>query len=256
MYDDCHWVNVDTIREGVWDPRTPVDVSRRFYLNQPTAREDAWVTPQEWAACTDATVTVKDRDDIVLFFDGSKSEDATALIGCRVTDGHIFTLGVWEPHLTGRDVPVEEVDETVAKAFDQYTVLGFFADVKEWESYTKVIWPRMYADQLVVEATRSPKGNEPIAWDMRNNVRDFTLAAELCADEIAAKAFTHDGDSRVARHVGNARRRPNRFGISVGKEARMSKNKVDAAVCVIGARMVRKQVVAKQPKRRSRKLAF
>ena len=48
----------------------------------------------------------------------------------------------------------------------------------------------------------------------------------------------------VARHVANARRRPNRYGVSIGKESPRSPNKIDAAVCVIGARMVRRLVLA------------
>jgi phage terminase large subunit-like protein len=81
----------------VHDLRTPEDVSRRFYFNQPTAAEDAWVTPMEWAALADATRVVADGEDVVLFFDGSKSRDATALVGCCMSDGYIFTVNVWEP---------------------------------------------------------------------------------------------------------------------------------------------------------------
>jgi hypothetical protein len=46
------------------------------------------------------------------------------------------------------------------------------------------------------------------------------------------------------RHVTNARRRPNRYGVSIGKESPDSPNKIDAAVCVIGARMVRRRLLA------------
>ena len=34
-------------------------------------------------------------DGWVLFFDGSKSDDSTALVGCRLSDGHVVTLGIW-----------------------------------------------------------------------------------------------------------------------------------------------------------------
>ena len=246
VYGDCYWVPIEQVREAVWDPRTPPDVSRRFYLNQPTAALDAWVTPQQWAACADPSVTVDPGDDIVAFFDGSKSRDATALVGCRVSDGHVFTLGVWEPD--GEDVvPVVEVDAAVARMFDLYNVVGFFADVREWESFAKVSWPNQYADGLQVWAeSRGTKDPQPIAWDMRAHVMEFTKAAELAAAEIADGQFTHDGDSRTARHVGNARRRLNRYGTSIGKESRGSPYKIDAAVCVVGARMVRRYVLAQE----------
>ena len=253
-YGDCWWVDLRVIRDRIWDPRTPPDKSRRFYLNQPTATQDAWVTPMAWAALTDTTQVVADGEEIVAFFDGSKSRDATALIGCRVSDGYIFTLGVWEPdpaHTTESVVPVAEVDAAVARMFDRYKVLAFFADVKEWEGFVKVTWPERYGDDLLVWAVSEGREPQPIAWDMRSHTQEFTLACELTETEIKERRFTHDGDSRVARHVANARRRPNRWGVSIGKESPDSPLKIDAAVCVIGARMVRRLVLA-SPKYKAR----
>lgn len=253
VYADCGWVDKLTIRDRIWDPRTPPNVARKFYLNQPTAPVNAWVTSQQWGALADATVVVSDGDEVALFFDGSKSNDATALIGCRIDDGHVFTLGVWEP---GEDevVPVHDVDRAVATAFDRYSVLGFFSDVREWEDHVKTTWPELYGDQLLVHAeSKNTKDPQVIAWDMRNKVWDFTKAVELCEAEILAGGFTHDGDSRVARHVANARRRGNRYGYSIAKESPKSAKKIDAAVCVVGARMVRRLVLAEVARGNKRK---
>jgi hypothetical protein len=254
VYEDCFWQKIRPIMERIWDPRSSPDDSRRKYLNQPTAAIDAWTTPQAWSALADPSELVADGDEIVAFFDGSKSRDATALIGCRVSDGYVFTIGVWEPdtsHDTESVVPVAEVDAAVEQMFDQWTVLAFFADVKEWEGFTKVTWPGRYADRLLVHAVPEGKDPQPIAWDMRSRTYDFTLACELTETEIEERTFRHDGDSRVSRHVGNARRRPNRYGVSIGKESPDSPKKIDAAVCVIGARMVRRLVLA-SPKFKSR----
>jgi plastocyanin len=257
VYDGCFWVDTRTIMERVWDPRTAPDVSRRFYLNQPTAAADAWTTPMLWKAREDTSRVVGDGEAVVLFFDGSKSRDATALLGCAMTDGHVFTVGVWEPdpaHDTDDVVPVAEVDAAVARAFDRWTVIAFFADVAEWEGFVKVTWPERYAAGLLVHATPAGKHPEPIAWDMRSHDYDFTMAAELCATEIVEGAFTHDGNAVVARHVTNARRRPGRWGVSIKKESPDSRRKIDAAVCVIGARMARRHVLAsKEWAKRSRK---
>lgn len=247
VYDDCWWVNPQAIITRIWDPRSKPDDSKRKYFNWPTAAEDAWLTPQEWSSIADPTQVVADGEEIVAFFDGSKSRDATALIGCRVSDGHVFTVGVWEPdtaHDADSVVPVGEVDAAVEQMFDRWKVLAFFADVKEWEGFVKVTWPERYRDQLLISAVPTGKDPQPIAWDMRSHVFDFTQACELTETEIADRRFTHDGDSRVARHVGNARRRPNRYGLSIGKESPDSPKKVDAAVCVIGVRMVRRLLMA------------
>jgi hypothetical protein len=141
-------------------------------------------------------------------------------------------------------VPVADIDTAVEVAFAKYQVIAFYADVQEWEGFVKVTWPDRYAERLIVWS--GPGGKEPasIAWDMRSKTFDFTKAAELTCDEIERQAFTHDGDSTIGRHVTNARRRPNRWGTSISKESRDSAKKVDAAVCVIGARMARRLVLA------------
>lgn len=259
VYADAWWVDVDDILVRILDKRARVDESKRKFGNRPTVAEDAWVTPDEWSRLVDRAREVVDGEQVVMFFDGSKSRDATALIGCCVEDGHVFTVGVWEPdsrHDTADVVDVGLVDAAVERAFGQWDVVGFFADVQEWESFAKVDWPRRYADRLKVKAVPSGKSPEPIAWDMRNNVFEFTKAAELAADEIVERKFTHDGDSRLARHVANARRRPNRYGVSIGKESPSSPKKVDGAVCVVGARMVRRLLIARAPRRKTRRAAF
>jgi hypothetical protein len=258
-YADCEWKrphvdgepvpgskpDVRPIMERIWSPAAKPDDSKRKYLNRPTAAEDAWTTAEEWSLLADPTRIVADGEDVVLFFDGSKSRDATALLGCCVEDGHVFAIDVWEPDQNDDDdvVPVSEVDLRVRQAPVRWKVVGFFGDVREWESFTKVSWPELFPD-LEVKAVPAGKDPQAVAWDMRGHVFEFTAAAELCLDEIEGGAFTHDGDSRVARHVVNCRRRPNRFGVSVGKESPGSAKKVDAAVCVIGARMVRRLVLA------------
>lgn len=243
VYADCWWQDLEPIINRIFSPTARPDESKRKYLNWPTTAEDAWTSPEEWAVLTDATRVVADDEDIVLFFDGSKSQDATALVGCAMSDGHVFTLDVWEPR-KGSEVPAIDVDLTVAETFEKYTVLGFFADVREWESFVKISWPETYADQLEVMAVPGGKSPEWIAWDMRSHTFDFTKAVELCEAEIRDRGFTHDGDSRLARHVANARRKPNRYGISIGKESPSSAKKIDAAVCVVGARMVRRLAIA------------
>jgi hypothetical protein len=256
VYGDCWWVKPRPIVERIWDPRSSPDASKRKYLNWPTVAVDAWVTPQEWAKLVDRTRTVRDREDIVMFFDGSKSRDATALVGCCVSDGHIFTIGAWEPdttHDANSVVPVSEVNAAVRWAFDSWNVRAFFADVKEWESFVKVSWPEEYGDQLEIWAL--PTGKEPqvIAWDMRTKAYDFAQAVELTEAEIREEKFTHDGDSRMARHVANARRRPHRLGVvSIGKESPDSPRKIDLAVSMVGARMVRRLLIAGGGKEKKR----
>lgn len=254
VYADCPWVNLRSICERILSPKAKPDESKRKYLNWPTVAEDAWVTPEEWKNCADDSVGIEDGAEVVLFFDGSKSRDATALIGCDVETGHIFTLGVWEPDPNddADTVDASDVDRAVAKAFERFDVVAFFADVREWESYAYTEWPQRYSDDLLIWAVPQGKPPQPIAWDMRTHGIEFAKAAEACQSEIEEGEFTHDGHPAVARHVGNARRRPYREWVSIGKESKDSPRKVDAAVCVIGARMVRRLFLG-SGKRRKKK---
>lgn len=257
VYGDCEWkrgadgeIDVKAQIDRIWSPTSKPSESRRKYLNQPTVSEESWTTPQLWAQLANRDRVVTPTEEVVMFFDGSKSRDATALIGCCVSDGHVFTLGIWEPnpkHTTEDVVPVADVDAAVQYAFDSFNVIGFFGDVREWESFTKVDWPTRFADRLRVHAAKAGNDPQPIAWDMRNRTQEFTRAAELVEAEIRELGFTHDDNPGLGRHVANCRIRQNRWGTSVGKDSPASPLKIDAAVCMIGARMIRRLALSSAP---------
>lgn len=265
VYDDCDWkrdengqLDVRSIMERIYRKSARPDDSKRKYLNWPTAPQDAWLEQlTEWNRLHDPhnPVTVSDGDEIAMFFDGSKTTDASALLACRIEDGHVFSLGVWEPdpsHRSDDTVDPGLVDLAVRQAFDRFNVAAFFSDVREWESFALTEWPNRYRSDLELWATPASRPAQPIAWDMRAHTYEFAKAAEACHAEILEGSFTHDGDSAVARHVANARRQPYRDAITVRKESPVSRKKIDAAVCVIGVRMVRRMVLA-NPKRKRKK---
>lgn len=266
VYEDCPWVNIDSIITRIWSKNAREDDSKRKYLNRPTAPLDAWCEPELWdvMAADGHNKPVRelvDGEQVVLFFDGSKTRDDTALVGCCMTDGHVFTVGVWSPgnsHDSDEvvSVNVEAVDAAVQRTFDRFTVIGFFSDVREWESFAKITWPQRWRDQLAVWAVPSGKQPEPIAWDMRARDYDFTMACELVEAEILEAKFTHDGHPALRQHVANARRRDGRYGIGIRKESPNSPNKIDAAVCMIGARMLYRLALDKQPKERTGEAVF
>lgn len=273
VYGDCTWkardadgkIDVKPIMDRIWSPRSTPAESRRKYLNQPAVHDAAWVTPASWAALADRSRVIDPAEPVVLFFDGSKSRDATAVVGCCVDDGYVFVPSwhdrptVWEPdpaHTTADVVPVEEVDLAIGHIMDTLNIVAFFADVAEWESFTKIEWPKRFGDKLKLWAVPGGKDPQRIAWDMRSHVMDFTRAAELAEAEIVDAMFAHDDNPILARHVANCRRAPNRYGVNVSKESRSSALKIDAAVCMIGARMVRRLHVAAAPVQRTGRAAF
>jgi phage terminase large subunit-like protein len=68
--------------------------------------------------------------------------------------------------------------------------------------------------------------------------QEFTLAAMRFISDVETFSLTHDGHAVLTQHVRNARRAPNKFGVSLQKEHRESARKIDLAVCAVGARMV------------------
>ena len=132
---DATWLDIDLIVSSILDVRNPVSESRRKFLNQVNAAEDSWISPAEWDRNKSA-VKLEPGDRITLGFDGSKSNDHTALAACRVEDGAVFLLRTWNPEkCPGGVVPREEVDAAVRSAFERYKVVAFRADVHEFESY-------------------------------------------------------------------------------------------------------------------------
>lgn len=248
-YGDSTWVDLERIRDEVWDPSTPPEDSRRFYLNQITASIDAWITQPEWAACADATKVVADHDVVTLGFDGSRRRargvtDATALIGCRVSDGHLFEVGVWEqpdgPAGVDWQVPVSEVEAAVDGAFRRWAVVAFYADPALWEGVVAG-WEARHGKRLKVKSTRE----HPVEWWMTGGRSGLVVRAlEQFHSAVVDEELSHDGSFVLTRHVLNARRRPGRSGVSIAKEHPDSPRKIDAAVAAVLAWQARLAAVA------------
>ncbi|ROO51451.1 hypothetical protein EDC02_6329 [Micromonospora sp. Llam0] len=262
-YMDAPWADLQRLDGEVLDPETPMSDSIRYYFNGLGTREDAWIDPRKFDDLARPGTVVADGDQIAMFLDCSKSSDATALVGCRISDGHVFVLGVWQrPHgARGKTwlAPRELVDATVRAAWDRYRVVWFGVDPgpgrddDDESLYWMALidgWHRDFHRRLRVWATsgaRTGTGNS-VLFDMRiktpGGVRrnqEFTLAAMQCAEDIDENGtLTHDGNAVLRMHTHNARRRPNLWGESLGKINRASTKHVDCAVSMVGARMGRR----------------
>jgi hypothetical protein len=240
-------VELEPLIQMIWDPSTDVQVARADFGNQITHASDSWISSPEWRACLDLTRVVADRDRVVLGFDGSRGRnkgaaDATALIGCRVSDGHLFEIRVWEqpPGPQGDSwVPDPlEVDAEVRRAFATWDVAGFYADPSGWNVQVAE-WEASYGRKLKVKAN----GNAPIAaWPRGKDSRVEEYVKRL-HDAIVNGEVTHDGGSTLTRHVLNARRRQTRTGYLLYKAFPDSRDKVDAAYAAVMAWKARLDMV-------------
>lgn len=265
-YGDSFWVDLDRILAEVYDPDTPPEEARRFYLNQIVAAADSWLAPRDWHRNYRADLpplrygepgSKSKRGELVtLGFDGSLTDDSTALVACRVDDGATFLLAIWEkpegPQGQGWEVPKDQVRDAVAYAFSTLDVVAFFSDVAYWETDVDA-WRDEYGEKLLVKATT----RHAIAWDMRGHQMDTTRAVEALHraltdaespwgphELLAGPARGAQAHEILTRHVLNARRRINRWGVYFGKETRESPKKIDALASLTLARMARSRVLA------------
>ena len=241
------WVNIDRLIAEYWDPDTDPQDARRYYLNQITHASDSWLSQPEVAAIAKPELVIADRDTVVLGFDGSRKRsdsvtDATALIGCRVHDGHFFEVGVWEqptgPDGEAWEVPVLEVEAALHQAFDKYNVVGLYGDPARWESYLAQ-WEAKYSSRLKVKASR----DHPMHWWMNRPTAVVNAVGQLHT-AIIQQECSYTGESALTRHLLNARRRSSRAGIQIAKAHPDSDKKIDAAYAAVLAWQARLAAIA------------
>lgn len=282
---DAHWLNVERIVLSLLDGNRAISVSKRFWLNVITTTEDAWV---EYEAVKKAIsfeaadqrqfshdklragwARVMPDEPIVIFGDGSKSDDSTGLVGCRISDGYVFQIGVWQkpPKERGKQevdswlAPKALVDARVKEAFERFTVVAFWFDPshtkddEDESSYWNQLidtWHRTYGPKLDKRgwAVKSGVKTHSILWDMASPERQgvFVKSAETFVADLEElndieefqPSFEICGSPALVKHLQNARMYPTKWGVSLAKEGRESSKKIDLAVCAVGARMLRR----------------
>lgn len=250
------WVDVERIMAEIRDPATDPQDARQYYLNQVTHASDAWVSKPEIMAAVDTSKEVVPGDTIVLGFDGSRGRvrgkaDATALVGMRVVDKHLFTIRVWEK----RDMDpqdwspnVAEVDAVVRETFEDYNVVGFYADPSGWTGQVAQ-WEADFSRQLRVRASQ----NEPIAAWPRGKDSRVGEYVERLRQAVVMQEMTWDGSSALMRHMLNARRRSTRSGYLLYKQFPDSPDKIDAAYAAVMAYKACLDAIAQGATKKKRK---
>jgi hypothetical protein len=218
---DSVWLDVDRLTATILDPRTREGEARRFYFNQVIAGDDAWLTRKSWDDLAKKR-PVPDGSEIVVGFDGSDTDDWTAL-RCETFQGYQFTprfrdgkLMIWDPGQHGGYTPRGEVNAAVAELFTRYRVVRLYADPPYWQSEIDE-WASQFGDKIVIRwATYRP--------------RPMAEALERFRTDVLAARMTHDGCPITSKHVENAHadRRPQ--GVLIRKDRAISRNKIDAAM--------------------------
>lgn len=245
------WADHDAHIARIWDPDNDEQNARANFLGQITHATDAWLSQPEWNACRDSEKVVKPGELITLGFDGSRGRakskpDASALVACRVSDGHVWPLWIdeagddpkswseWTPNIDALEGVLEQV-------FTRYRVGAFYADpAKDYRSHVNA-WEAKWGRRVVAQASRA----HAFEWWMTGGrASQVEKAVEAAESAVRNRDLTHAGDLALTNHVLNARRRHSHGKLRIDKEGASSSRKIDAAVAFILAYQARLDVMA------------
>jgi phage terminase large subunit-like protein len=198
-------------------PKMRENAFRRYRLGQWVAVDAAWLPDGAWAACTDATVAIPDGAEVVLAFDGSFNGDCTVLTVATVAERpHVDLVELWDA--AGTQVPIVDVEAAIRAACRRWRVLEIAADPFRWARSLQLLDGEGLP---ILEYPQSPGRMTP--------------ATSRFYEAVVNGVLTHSGDSRLARHVGNAVLREDARGARLAKERKDSPRRIDAAVAAVMA---------------------
>jgi hypothetical protein len=235
----AQWTDVDRIADLFRAPDADLAYLERVWLNRPVQASGKAFDSEAWVALVRPDYVVPDGAVITLGFDGSRYDDATALVGTECLTGYQWPLGIWERPLKAKEweVPVADVDAAVSEAFARWTVVRMYCDPPKWESWVAK-WAGQYPEKVVAE------------W-WTNRRKPMAYAIKSWTGAIAAGEISHDGSKQLAAHVANACRMDTLLMDDedkplwiIRKERPDSSNKIDGAVTAILSWEARNDAIA------------
>lgn len=215
------WIDVDGIVELGLDPQNPPEYWERVWLNRPVQqsgqafpmdRIDNLVLPKKLVPVpgslpreyAEESWSPDPGEVIVLGFDGAQIRDTTAIVGTHVASGGQFLLALWAN--PGMDqhwrVPADEVDATVAFAFERWNVWRMYADPYYWDTHV-ADWEAKYLHR------RGRERGKPRVFPWPTNVhKRMALSLKAYIAAMREGVWKYDGDPTFRAHLGNARKYP------------------------------------------------
>ena len=201
--------------------RTPEPEFRTKRCNQWVSTGSTWLPFGTWASCADPR-PIPDYAEVILGFDGSFSNDSTALVAVQVGSvPHVDVVACWErpPDAdNGWRVPIVDVEDAIRQACRRFSVREIVCDPFRWAR----TYQALEAEGLpVVEFPQSPQRMVP--------------ATARFYEAVLNLGLTQSGDPRLARHVDNCTLKVDARGARLAKDAKNSPRKIDLAVAAVMA---------------------
>jgi phage terminase large subunit-like protein len=237
------WQTLELLRERHDSPSMLSWQWARFAAGVWASAEMWWLRPEEWH---DAQLDerLQKGDQVALGFDGSRGgiygRDATALVACRLEDGLLQPLGIWEapPDAIEWEPDEEQVGAAVAEAIEKYSVVrGYFDPAAGWQTPIN-IWAREHGEQLMSFKT--------------NRARMASELERFRADLVAGRIH-HTGEETLTRHALNAQvKEGGRYGLTLMKPGSGADEKIDALIASVLAWAAHQDAIAAGEDKRKR----
>lgn len=192
----------------------------RYRLNGWTTAQTAWLPAGAWDSVADpGHDALGHKEPVVLGFDGAWKGDSTGLVAVSLEDFHHEVLGAWEapPGDAHWRTPVRDVEDTIRHALDHFAVREVAAD------------PYRFEQSLLTLAEEGA----PVVEFPTNSLARMVPATQAFYDAVMDRGLTHDGDPRLARHVGNAVLKVDARGGRITKDHPTSSRHIDLAVAAV-----------------------
>jgi len=195
----------------------PEDKFRTLQLGQWTKAASKCLPPGAWDELGRCEAPPAGAE-VVLGFDGSASEDSTAL--CWSTSDRVGLVELWErPADDAWRVPRHAVLERIRECFSRWRVRMLAADPWGWRTELEGL-AREFGERRVVQFPT-------------NSYQRFGPACDRFFTAVKAEELQHDHAPGLARHLANAEPRRTPYGVAIDKAYSTSKAKIDAAVAAV-----------------------
>lgn len=217
------WIDLDRIEQEMDDPATTEPDGRRFYFNQVVKGFSQWLNVEFWEKLG-ANHYVSGSEKIALGFDGSIRNDSTALVACRLADGFIWPVAVWEKPDTDDDsweVPFLDVDRVLRETMASYDVQFVYADPAYWQDIVGR-WSLDHEDKVYE------------FWTHRRAAMAKAVERFETAVQTGQLSWSNLPEHEVlGRHVMNAHVDETSSGKLIRKEFPQSRRKIDTAMAAV-----------------------
>jgi hypothetical protein len=192
-YGDAWWVDLARLVADIRDPDNPWEDSCRFFFNWNVDDRLKAIVQKRWEQLARPDIVVPAGARIGLGFDGSISDDCTALIGATLMDGVPFTweIEIWsrpENAPRGWRIPRRDVLKRIAETFEVFEVGLMLCDPAKW--------------QTEIEDMADEYGEERVVFFDTNQTSRMAPACDRFLTAVeGVDTYLHDGAKTLSDQV-------------------------------------------------------